>query len=37
MPTVGKKGKYISKKSISEIYIGREDSEEKFFKELFDI
>ena len=37
MPSVGKKGKYISRKSISEIYIERNDSEAKFFNELADI
>lgn len=37
MPTIKTKGKYISKKSISEIYVGRGDLEEKVFKELDDI
>ena len=37
MPTIKTKGKYISKKSISEVYVGRGDLEDKVFKELADI
>ena len=37
MPTIKTKGKYISKKSISEIYVRRGDLEDKVSKELADI